>query len=1174
MNRYAALVLALSLPAPALAGADAPKGLSDWKVEVVAEHPTVNFCSVVACAPDGRVFLAEDPMDMTGPPNQPIDRILCLHPDGSLSVFADKLYAVFGLAYLDGKLYVHHCPKFSVFTDGGKQGTGRTDLIDCTNPRPWGGMNDHIPANIRLGMDGWFYMAVGDKGIYGAVGKDGSKAEIYGGGILRFRPDGTHLEVFSTGTRNHLDMALNAEDDIFTYDNTDDGNGWWTRVTHMVDGGFYGYPYDYKPRRPYALWMMGDYGGGSPTGALAYNEDALPREYHGNLFMCEWGKGQLARFVVKREGGSYKIVRRDAFLTKGTREFRPVGIAVSPDGMSLYLADWNYGGWSNRTVKAGRLIKATYTGPSQAAPKPAWWLPAALGKPCPAATAELVEALRHPAQSVRLVAMRRAAESGGEAVPLLTRLLADTKAPAHARWSAIWALDRIDEGKAGRAAILAALKDADPSVRRQAARQLGTRKAREAVDALNDVLFDDEDRSVRFHIMTALGRIGDARAVSALQSAMGDADLFVHYAAFTALRRIGHADPSAWKNIARGLGMMAPRVPEGTLFAFREAYTPGAVEALAAFALDTRHSGALRAPPLALLGELARKRPAWQGQWWGTQPVRSLPAPRTVIWEGTAKAVATLRAGLRDPYEEVRRHAAKGMVASNDPALAVELVRHIPTEKDAAARKAMLHALAQVRNGGEEFARAADRLAAELLANAADEVLPEVLVLAANLPALSPELTGALLRRAGSDLPAERLIALLEALAKSRSPQAGSALAARLSHASTSVRATALRLLAARPGAEATRALEGALQDKETAIRKDAVIALGKRKDKSAVAALLPCLQDKALRFDAITALAQTPDARAIAAYLEGLGGRNNTQREACARALGAVKAEALPVIEARIDAKPPLASDVVAQLQKIYASYPAAKGSKLLGLTPKTIALEELATVALRQKGDAEHGRRLFFDAKGAACSKCHRVQNEGGEVGPDLSDIATRYNRAQLLESVLYPSKKILDGYDLTVIETKDGLVLSGIVRADTGDELTLGDADGKKHVIKKADIESRVKSDKSLMPDGLEAGMSPSDLADLLSYLESLRGKTPAKTSSSVPMPSGPGNERPEVALRRIAHSGVGPTGSGLLCSDHFLVAPVFFFAEGDVPTPHDLGTARVRDHSNESSRGRLP
>src|SRR5204863_2179044 len=142
-----------------------------------------------------------------------------------------------------------------------------------------------------------------DKGIYGAVGKDGSKAEILGGGILRFKPDGTKLEVYTTGTRNHLDMALNAEDEMFTYDNTDDGLGWWTKVTHMVDGGFYGYPYDYRPTDPallakyradtgahpgypYTLWRIDAFGRGSPTGAAGYDDDALPEQYRGHLFPC------------------------------------------------------------------------------------------------------------------------------------------------------------------------------------------------------------------------------------------------------------------------------------------------------------------------------------------------------------------------------------------------------------------------------------------------------------------------------------------------------------------------------------------------------------------------------------------------------------------------------------------------------------------------------------------------------------------------------------------------------------------------------------------------------------------------------------------------------------------------------------------------------------------------
>src|SRR5262245_51527071 len=95
-----------------------------WKLEVVASAPQVRHPSVVCCAPDGRVFVAEDPMDISTPTaDLTLGRILCFHPGGKVSVFADKLHAVFGMQFLDGKLFVLHNPKFSTFTDDG--GVGR-----------------------------------------------------------------------------------------------------------------------------------------------------------------------------------------------------------------------------------------------------------------------------------------------------------------------------------------------------------------------------------------------------------------------------------------------------------------------------------------------------------------------------------------------------------------------------------------------------------------------------------------------------------------------------------------------------------------------------------------------------------------------------------------------------------------------------------------------------------------------------------------------------------------------------------------------------------------------------------------------------------------------------------------------------------------------------------------
>src|SRR5437773_1779430 len=67
-----------------------------WKAEVVLEKPELMYPSVVCCAPDGRIFVAEDPMDMIGPGNKPVDRIVCIFPDGHKTIFAERLYAVYG----------------------------------------------------------------------------------------------------------------------------------------------------------------------------------------------------------------------------------------------------------------------------------------------------------------------------------------------------------------------------------------------------------------------------------------------------------------------------------------------------------------------------------------------------------------------------------------------------------------------------------------------------------------------------------------------------------------------------------------------------------------------------------------------------------------------------------------------------------------------------------------------------------------------------------------------------------------------------------------------------------------------------------------------------------------------------------------------------------------------
>ena len=146
----------------------------------------------------------------------------------------------------------------------------------------------------------------------------------------------------------------------------------------------------------------------------------------------------------------------------------------------------------------------------------------------------------------------------------------------------------------------------------------------------------------------------------------------------------------------------------------------------------------------------------------------------------------------------------------------------------------------------------------------------------------------------------------------------------------------------------------------------------------------------------------------------------------------------------------------------------------------------------AIKAAGQAEHGRALFFDLKGLACIKCHAVGKEGGAVGPELSSVGAKYPRDELITAVLYPSAKISSGYEPTVLGLADGRVLTGIIKAETDDAVEIQDADTKLVRIPKADIEDRKRSDVSIMPSGLAQGLSPTDFADLIRYLESLKNQ----------------------------------------------------------------------------------
>lgn len=136
--------------------------------------------------------------------------------------------------------------------------------------------------------------------------------------------------------------------------------------------------------------------------------------------------------------------------------------------------------------------------------------------------------------------------------------------------------------------------------------------------------------------------------------------------------------------------------------------------------------------------------------------------------------------------------------------------------------------------------------------------------------------------------------------------------------------------------------------------------------------------------------------------------------------------------------------------------------------------------------KGDAKRGAGLFKGEK-AACAKCHSFRGNGGDVGPDLSEIPKKYDSGEILYNILDPSAAVSFGYEATLIKTKSDKIVSGVVLGD-GEEVILKDANGELVFVESAEIAARKELEKSLMPDNVALGLSPQDLADLLAYLTS--------------------------------------------------------------------------------------
>jgi putative membrane-bound dehydrogenase-like protein len=339
--------------------ADEPRALDPRLVlERIAAEPEIVTPTGIAVDGRGRVLVIEShthfrPSDYEGPK---ADRIRLLEDrDGDgrgepIRTFFEGTHATMNLAvYRDGAVYVATRAEIlrlrDLDDDGAADQAQRLAWLETEADYPHNGL-----SGFAFDTQGRVYFGCGEnKGArYRLVGTDGSV--LIGGGdggnIFRCQPDGSQLTRVATGFWNPFHLCFDAFGRLFAVDNDPDSRP-PCRLLHIVPGADFGYRYRNGRRglHPFTAWNgelpgtlpMVAGTGEAPSGIVAYEAEGLPREYRGQLLVTSWGDHRIDAFRLIEHGASYRAERTT--LVTGGEDFRPVGIALAPDG-SLYISDW------------------------------------------------------------------------------------------------------------------------------------------------------------------------------------------------------------------------------------------------------------------------------------------------------------------------------------------------------------------------------------------------------------------------------------------------------------------------------------------------------------------------------------------------------------------------------------------------------------------------------------------------------------------------------------------------------------------------------------------------------------------------------------------------------------------------------------------------------------------
>lgn len=476
---------------------------SKFNLNLVAAEPLIEKPISHDWDAQGRLWVAETPEYPAGRTrpsgeieNRPgRDRISILEDtnnDGVMDkkkVFADGLELVTSFVFHKDGLVVCQPPDVYFLRDTDKDGKADKKETLYTG---FGMRDTHaVASNMRWGQDGWIYATLGYSG--GNV-KSGDGKKDFGAlnsGVIRFRADGSMMEQVSSKNGNTWGLDFTWDNELFF----SQANG--QHCNHVIMSetilarGRVGKATSYKciedhnrifPIRSYdkQAYVQIDHVGGftAASGAMIYNGGAWPAEWENNYFVTEPTVNIVHRDILKPEGVTYVASRpsNTEFIGGTDLWFRPIHSRVGPDGAVYVLDFYNQAVVHNDT-------RGPKHGPANAAVRPdrdhffgrIWRVQHKEARKLEvpnlstATPTDLVNALKHPNEWVRMTAHRLLAERGERDVaPALEALAADVQAPSPARVHAIWVLQNLGNIAYGYFSTL--VPDTDPAVAKNALR--------------------------------------------------------------------------------------------------------------------------------------------------------------------------------------------------------------------------------------------------------------------------------------------------------------------------------------------------------------------------------------------------------------------------------------------------------------------------------------------------------------------------------------------------------------------------------------------------------------------------------------------------------------------------------------------------------------------------------